>query len=139
MPVLPASAPRKAGQAADAGWRVGGYVRPDLAARGGLVYRDQIFPRPAYARTFEVLLATGNERRACATTIGLLALAHEQGCEAELAHALEAELAAERLPDLEALRDRFQSTATPIADVVVDLVPLSVYDELGTVRTGATA
>ncbi|MFM2045777.1 MAG: hypothetical protein RLY86_4353 [Pseudomonadota bacterium] len=104
-----------------------------------LVYRDQIFPRPAYARTFEALLATGNERRACATTVGLLALAHEQGCEAELAHALEAELAADRLPDLEALRDRFQSTATPIADVVVDLVPLSVYDELGTVRPGAAA
>ena len=38
-----------------------------------------------------------------------------------------------------ALRERFQRTATAITDVVVDLVPLSVYDELGTVRPGAAA
>lgn len=104
-----------------------------------LVYRDRIFPRPAYARTFAALLAAGNARHACTVTVGLLALAHERACEADLAQALEAELAADRLPDLEALRDRFRPTATSTSDVVVDLVPLSVYDELGTVRPGAAA
>ncbi|MGN6558386.1 MAG: hypothetical protein ACTHLH_10305 [Solirubrobacterales bacterium] len=50
-----------------------------------LVYRDQLFPRQAYARAFEALLAAGDERRACATTVELLSLAHERGCEAALA------------------------------------------------------
>lgn len=104
-----------------------------------LVYRDQLFPHQAYARTFEALLEAGNERRACITTVGLLSLAHERGCEAELARALDADLEAGRLPDLQVLRERFQTPAATIHDVVVDLVPLSVYDELGTVRAGAAA
>jgi transposase InsO family protein len=104
-----------------------------------LVYRDRLFPRRAYGRAFEALLAAGNDRQACVTAVGLLSLAHERGCEAELAEALDADLEAGRLPDLQALRERFQRPATAIADVVVDLVPLSVYDELGTVRPGAAA
>lgn len=104
-----------------------------------LVYRDQLFPRRAYARTFEALLAAGSERQACATTVGLLSLAHERGCEAELAQLLDADLDAGRLPDLAALRERFQAPASAFTDVVVDLVPLSVYDELGTVRPGVAA
>lgn len=104
-----------------------------------LVYRDQLFPRRAYARAFEALRAAGNERRACAVTVALLSLAHERGCEAELAQILEAELDANRLPDLQVLRERFHSPATALPEVVVDLVPLSVYDELGTVRPGAAA
>jgi hypothetical protein len=99
-----------------------------------LVYRDQLFPRRAYAQTFEALLAAGNERQACKTMVGLLSLAHERGCEADLADLLEADLQAGRLPDLQVLRERFQSAAVSIADVAVDLVPLSVYDELGTVH-----
>src|SRR5215471_18144722 len=38
-----------------------------------LVYRDHLFPRQAYARAFEALLAAGNERHACRTMVGLLA------------------------------------------------------------------
>lgn len=104
-----------------------------------LVYRDQLFPRQAYARAFEALLAAGPERRACATTVELLSLAHERGCEAALAQVLETELDAGRLPDLQALRERFQAPAAALTNVVVELVPLSVYDELGTVRPGAAA
>jgi hypothetical protein len=100
-----------------------------------LVYRDQLFPRPAYARTFEALLAAGNPRRACVTAVGLLSLAHERGCQADLARLLEADLDAGRLPDLQVLRERFQTPAAT-TDVVVTLVPLSVYDELATVRPG---
>jgi hypothetical protein len=104
-----------------------------------LVYRDQLFPRQAYARAFEALLAAGDERRACATMVELLSLAHERGCEAALAQLLEIELAAGRLPDLQDLRERFQAPTAALTTVTVDLVPLSVYDELGTVRPGEPA
>jgi hypothetical protein len=40
-----------------------------------LVYRDQLFPRKAYARAFEALLAAEGDRRACRLTVELLALA----------------------------------------------------------------
>jgi transposase InsO family protein len=104
-----------------------------------LVYRDQLFPRAAYARAFEALLAGVGEKRACRTMVGLLALAHDRACEAELADAIEAELDAGRLPDLDQLRERFLPDAATIPDVVVELAPLSLYDELATVTTPAPA
>ncbi len=99
-----------------------------------LVYRDQLFPRQAYARAFEALLAQEGERRACRVTVELLALAHDRACEAELADAIEADLNAGLLPDLDQLRDRFKPDAAAIPDVTVKLVPLSDYDELAVVR-----
>jgi hypothetical protein len=68
-----------------------------------LVYREQLFPRRAYQRAFEALLAGDSEKQACRTMVGLLALAHNRACEAELAEAINAELDAGRLPDLETL------------------------------------
>jgi hypothetical protein len=53
-----------------------------------LVYRDQLFPRAAYALAFEALLAGTGEKPACRTMVGLLALAHDRACEAELADAI---------------------------------------------------
>ena len=51
-----------------------------------LVYREQLFPRRAFALAFEALLAgLGRARPACRAMVGILALAHERGCEAELA------------------------------------------------------
>ena len=50
-----------------------------------LVYRDKLFPRPAYRRAFEVLSAQLPEKMACKITVDLLALAHDRGCERELA------------------------------------------------------
>jgi hypothetical protein len=104
-----------------------------------LVYRDQIFPRRAYARAFEALLASEGEKRACRIMVGLLELAHEQACEAQLAEAIDAELDAGRLPDLEILRERFRSGTSSIPDVAVELVPLAAYDELAHVRCGGAA
>ena len=43
-----------------------------------LVYRDQLFPRRAFALAFEALLAGLSERAACRKMVGLLALAHER-------------------------------------------------------------
>ena len=104
-----------------------------------LVYRDQLFPRRAYARAFEALLAKEGEKHACRATVGLLALAHDRACEAELAEAIEAELDAGKLPDLDRLRERFTPDRAAIPDVAVVLTPLSAYDELATVRPPSAA
>jgi hypothetical protein len=101
-----------------------------------LVYRDQLFPRPAYRRAFEALLASDGEKRACRTTVELLALAHECACEAELAQAIEALLELGRVPDLGAMRQRFRPRATLIPDIIVDLAPLDLYEELGAIHQG---
>jgi hypothetical protein len=98
-----------------------------------LVYRDQLFPRAAYTRAFEALLISVGEKRACRTMVGLLALAHDRACEAELADAIATDLDVGRLPDLDRLRERFMPDTTSIPNVVVELAPLSVYDELATV------
>ena len=50
-----------------------------------LVYRDQLFPRDAYRRMFDALLDAVGERLACRRMVDLLALAHDRGCEAQLA------------------------------------------------------
>jgi hypothetical protein len=104
-----------------------------------LVYRDQLFPRPAFARAFEALLAGVGEKRACRTMVGLLALAHDRTCEAELAEAVAAELDAGRLPNLDRLRERFAPDPASIPDVMVKLGPLSLYDDLATVTVPAPA
>ena len=72
-----------------------------------LVYRDQLFPRRAYARAFAALIAEHSEKQACRTMVGLLALAHDRACEAELADAIDGVLDAGGLPDLDSLRARF--------------------------------
>ena len=69
--------------------------RKPMALRN-LVYRDQLFPRPAYARAFEALLASRSDKAACKITVELLGLAHDHACEAELAKALDIELDAGR-------------------------------------------
>ena len=99
-----------------------------------LVYRDQLFPRRAYARAFEALLAKESEKKACRTMVGLLALAHDRACEAQLAHAIDADLDAGCLPDLGRLCECFKPDPAAIPDVAVELMPLSAYDELAAVR-----
>ena len=98
-----------------------------------LVYRDQLFPRPAYARAFEALRERCDERHACKVTVELLALAHERACEAELSDVIAADLDAGRLPDLAALRARFRPEEAPIPSVTVELASLDVYDELAVI------
>jgi hypothetical protein len=95
-----------------------------------LVYRDQIFPRDAYRRTFDRLLEKLPEKSACRIMVDLLALAHDRGCEAELASILTEDLAANQLPDMAALRERFAPDPAALPEVVVHLTPLSSYEEL---------
>jgi transposase InsO family protein len=101
-----------------------------------LVYREQLFPRPAYQRAFEALRAVEGEKGTCRTMVGLLALAHDRACEAELAQAIEAELEAGRLPDLDSLSRRFAPDPAALPEITIAVVPLHLYDELGTVQAG---
>ena len=95
-----------------------------------LVYRDQLFPRDAYRLTFDRLLEKMPEASACRLMVNLLALAHERGCEAELATVLTADLAAAQLPDMAALRARFAPDPATLPEVVVHLMPLIAYEAL---------
>ena len=95
-----------------------------------LVYRDQLFPREAYRRTFEVMLEALDEREACRRMVGLLALAHDRGCEAVLAEHLELLLAAHRLPDLGELTERFLPDPLSLPQVHVRQGSLADYDQL---------
>ena len=99
-------------------------------ALANLVYRDRLFPREAYRHAFEALRAALPERQACRITVDLLALAHERGCEADLAECLAAELAAGRLPDLATLRARFAPDLAAIPHVSIVLGSLASYESL---------
>lgn len=95
-----------------------------------LVYRDALFPRAAYRRTWEALSAATDPRLACRTMVGLLWLAHERACEAELAGALDALLDAGQRPDLAALRLRFEPQDAEVPSVTVVLPSAASYDTL---------
>ncbi len=104
-----------------------------------LVYRAQLFPRDAYRQTFDRLLEQMPERPACQLMVDLLSLAHDRGCEADLAAILLADLGAGRLPDLAGLRERFAPDPTTLPEVVVRLIPLSAYEALMDSPIGAAA
>ena len=112
--------------------------RKPMALRN-LVYRDQLFPRPAYARAWQALTARRADKTACKITVELLALAHEAGCEAELAAVLDAELDAGRLPNLDTLRERFRPTSAAVPKITIQSVPLNLYSQLGTISRGDAA
>ncbi|MEA3067721.1 MAG: hypothetical protein QOK41_1128 [Sphingomonadales bacterium] len=95
-----------------------------------LVYRNRLFPREAYRHTFDVLQERLSGKQACRIMVDLLALAHDRGCEAELASALAADIEAGRLPDIAALSRRFAPDPARLPNVVVHLVPLNAYEDL---------
>jgi hypothetical protein len=55
--------------------------------------------------------------------VGLLALAHDRGCEADLAASLDAELAAGGVPDLAILCAHFAPDPESLPDIIVKLTP----------------
>jgi hypothetical protein len=99
-----------------------------------LIYRDRLFPREAYRRTFHVLVECLPERQAARLMVDLLALAHDRACEAELAQCLDEALAGGRLPDLPALRARFGPDPASIPLVEVRLGSLASYEDLFAAR-----
>jgi hypothetical protein len=105
----------------------------------GLAYRDKLFPRQAYRRTFDMLVATVSARAACRIMVDLLALAHDRACEGELAERLTRDLDADILPDMAVLRRVFSPDAAALPAIVVTYMPLSAYDELATIVMGEAA
>ncbi len=95
-----------------------------------LVYRDALFPRTAYRTAWERLIEACGTRDACRTMVELLALAHERGCEADLAVALDEQLDGGGIPELAPLRARFAPAATPLPVVTVNLPSMASYDTL---------
>jgi len=95
-----------------------------------LVYRDRLFPREAYRLAFDALRDALPERQACRTMVDLLALAHDRGCEAELADCLAADREAGRLPDMAVLRARFAPDPARVPHVTVQLASLASYESL---------
>jgi hypothetical protein len=93
-----------------------------------LVYRDRLFPRDAYRRTFDLLQQRPPDKKACRLMVDLLALAHERGCEAELAGQLAADLDAGQLPDLNRLPAHFAPDPAHVPNVVVHLTTLASYE-----------
>lgn len=107
-----------------------GSLRAKPGALAGLAYRDALWPRPAYRRAWDALAAVRPQRDASRIMVGLLALAHECGVEADLMLALTELLDKGQLPELGNLRTRFTPQATSAPTVRVALPPASVYDPL---------
>jgi transposase InsO family protein len=104
-----------------------------------LVYRDQLWPRDAYRHMFDHLCERLSERAACKLMVELLSIAHERGCEAQLAALLTDDLAADRLPELKVLRERFAPDLASLPEVSVHLTPLTVYEALNDSYIGEAA
>jgi hypothetical protein len=105
-------------------------LRTKPMALPNLVYRDKLFPRPAYRRAYEALSAALPERQACKIIVELLALAHDRNCEAQLAIELERTLHSGDLPDLADLRKRFSPDPAQLPVITVTPAPLGSYEVL---------
>lgn len=96
----------------------------------GLVYRDQLFPRQAFRDMFTALMDQVGEKDACRMMVDLLALAHDRGCEADIAAHLEQDLRQRRIPDIPGLRELFGPSQQDLPTVNVQLADLASYNPL---------
>jgi hypothetical protein len=105
-------------------------LRAKPGALANLTYRDALWPRTAYRRAWEALIAVGSPRDGARTMVGWLALAHDRGVEADLAAAIDAGLDVGELPDLAAMLRRFTPVVTAAPEVLVRLPSLASFDRL---------
>ena len=96
----------------------------------GLVFRDALFPREAYRRTWEQLESKLTQRQACQTIVALLEMAARDGIEGVLAQRLDVLRLAGELPDVKRLREEFAPRRTEVPQVTVEIPPASRYDAL---------
>jgi hypothetical protein len=109
-------------------------------ALAGLVYRDSLFPRTEYAAAWTALSDALPQRDACRRMVGLLWLAHEEACEAELAHLIAEDLSYGGLPDADDLRLRLEPRGRAMPDdIPVALTGLAQFDALLRTQPGAGA
>ncbi len=103
--------------------------KPQALARS--IYRDSLFPRLEYAEAWAHLSETLPEKEACRRMVALLALAHDEACEAELAALIAEDLAEDRAPDARDLHRRLEPRDRDLpADVPVALTMLASFDAL---------
>lgn len=96
----------------------------------GLVFRDALFPREAYRRTWEQLDLKLTQRKACQTIVALLEMAARDGIEGVLAERLDALLLAGELPDVPQLRAEFAPRKAQLPQITIEIPAASVYDAL---------
>ncbi len=96
----------------------------------GLVFRDALFPREAYRRTWEQLELKLTQRQACQSIVALLEMAARDGVEGVLAERLDTLRAAGVLPDVKRLREEFAPRRVEVPHVTVQIPAPSVYDAL---------
>ena len=106
-------------------------LRRKPQALAGSVFRDSLFPREEYTQAWTRLSEALPQKDACRRMVALLALAHDEGCEAELAHLIAEELAEGRAPDARELHERLEPRGRELpADIPVALTALAGFDAL---------
>ena len=91
-------------------------------------------------QSLRVLIEQLPDKQACKIAVELLALAHDRGCERELAEELARTLDAGDLPDIAALRSLFGPDPARLPTVRVQLAFLNGYEALiGTAYAGEVA
>lgn len=106
-------------------------LRRKPQALAGSVYRDGLFPRSEYDEAWTALSAALPRKQACRRMVDLLWLAHDEGCEAELAELIAEVRAAGNLPDARDLRQRLEPRRRGLpGDTPVTLTDLASFDAL---------
>lgn len=96
----------------------------------GMAFRDALFQRDVYRRTWEQLDIKLTQRQACHIMVALLDMAANDGVEAVLAQRLEMLLALGELPDVEQLRSDLAPRKTAVPLITVKIPPASRHDAL---------
>ncbi len=108
---------------------IGALVKKPQAFRHS-VFREDLFPRAAFRRAWEVLDEKLEPRKACRVYVGLLHLAAMRACEEALARHLNAILDAGSVPDLETARVAVAPVPTALPTVTIPAPDLAAYDRL---------
>ena len=108
---------------------IGALVKKPQAFRHS-VFREDLFPRAAFRRAWEVLDEKLEPRKACRVYVGLLHLAAMRACEEALARHLDAILDAGSVPDLETARVAVAPVPTALPTVTIPPPDLAAYDRL---------
>ena len=106
-------------------------LRRKPQALAGSVYRDGLFPRSEYAEAWAALSAALPRRDACRRMVDLLWLAHDEGCETELATLIAGSLGQGELPEARALQEKLEPRRRALPDdTPVALTNLASFDAL---------
>ena len=104
-------------------------LRRKPQALAGSVYRDGLFPRSEYAEAWTALSSALSRRDACRRMVDLLWLAHDEGCEAELAALIAQTLSQGQLPDARTLKENLEPrNRTLPTDTNVTMTDLASFD-----------